>query len=157
MAVFNFDKGDIMTWGGKRPGSGRKPLNMDPQTKKYYNAFNIQKYHATKYRNIEWHFTFEEWLAWWGDDIVNRGQGKGKLVMARHGDTGPYHPNNVRKCLHEDNARESGWANKGKTRTDEFRELKREQAIKQHAEGRGNPYGCKNFEKEPSVPQTHRV
>ena len=91
--------------GVPRKNAGRKPLDMDPQTRKYYDAYNMQRIFAG-YRNIEWHFTFEEWLAWWGDDIVNRGRTKGKLVMARHGDTGPYHPDNVRKACQEVNAYE---------------------------------------------------
>jgi hypothetical protein len=84
---------------------GRKKLPMDLQTRKYYAAYKIQRYHAGK-RIIKWQFTFESWLAWWGDDIVNRGQGTGKLCMARYGDIGPYHPDNVRKATHEDNASE---------------------------------------------------
>lgn len=55
-------------------------------------------------RNIEWHFTYDTWIEWWGDDIVNRGTKKGQLVMARYGDKGPYHPDNVRKATkHENN------------------------------------------------------
>jgi len=58
--------------------------------------YNTQKAGA-KVRNIEWHFTYESWLAWWGDDIVNRGNKSGQLVMARKNDNGPYHPDNVEK------------------------------------------------------------
>ena len=94
-----------MPRGGKRAGSGRKKLPMDLQTRKYYRDYNNQRLHAG-YRNIEWKFTFESWLVWWGDDIVNRGQGTGKLCMARNGDQGAYHPDNVRKACHEDNASE---------------------------------------------------
>jgi hypothetical protein len=93
------------TWGGVRANSGRPALKMDPQTRRYYDAYNIQRLHAG-YRDIEWQFTFDEWLAWWGDDIVNRGQGNGKLVMARHNDKGPYHPDNVRKATHNQNSQE---------------------------------------------------
>ena len=57
-------------------------------------------------RNIEWHFTFESWLAWWGDDIANRGNRSGQLVMARLGDQGPYHPDNVKKITCNENASE---------------------------------------------------
>lgn len=70
-----------------------------------------QKYKDQKlsagYRNIDWQFTFEEWVTWWGDDIEKRGRYKGQLVMARIGDQGPYHPDNVRKAKTEDNVRES--------------------------------------------------
>lgn len=69
---------------------------------KYYD----QKRHA-KDRNIDWQFTYETWLEWWGDDILNRGYYKGQLVMARHNDEGPYHPNNVRKATVEENINEA--------------------------------------------------
>jgi hypothetical protein len=71
--------------------------------------YNTQRRGAIA-RGIEWQFTFDEWVDWWGDDIINRGHHKGKLVMARHGDRGPYHPNNVRKALAEENCSEG---NKG--------------------------------------------
>jgi len=65
------------------------------------------KYHTqkagAKARNIEWHFTYETWLAWWGDDIVNRGNKSGQLVMARKDDAGPYHPDNVEKITANQN------------------------------------------------------
>jgi len=94
-----------MNRGGKRLGAGRKKLPIDDQTRKYYDAYNMQRLHAG-YRGIEWHFTFKEWIEWWGDDIDNRGQSHGKLVMARYGDQGDYHPNNVRKATRNDNSRE---------------------------------------------------
>ena len=62
---------------------------------------------GAKKRGIEWHFTFDSWLSWWGTDIVNRGPYRGQLVMARYGDTGPYHPSNVRKATVEENIREA--------------------------------------------------
>ena len=75
-----------------------------------YKDKNKAKYMSQKHmatiRNIEWQFTYESWLEWWGSDIVNRGRGQGKLCMARLGDTGPYHPNNVRKLTHQENSSE---------------------------------------------------
>lgn len=65
--------------------------------------YNEQRARA-KGRNIEWQFTFQSWLAWWGDDIVNRGLGKHQLVMCRKGDTGPYHPDNCYKASQSQNA-----------------------------------------------------
>jgi hypothetical protein len=81
------------------------------------HKYNCQKTHA-KIRGIEWHFTFEEWVAWWGDDFINRGRTKGKLVMARIGDQGPYHPDNVVKITNIDNSKE---ANIGRIQTAEQR------------------------------------
>jgi hypothetical protein len=75
--------------------------------KKQYNA---QK-RAAKYRGIEWHFTYDTWIEWWGADITKRGRDKTDLVMARIGDTGPYHPSNVRKLTGAENSAE---VNKGK-------------------------------------------
>ena len=131
-----------MARGGKRAGSGRKQLDMDPQTRIYYNAYNMQRLHAG-YRKIAWQFNFEEWLAWWGEDIVNRGQGKDKLVMARNGDIGPYHPDNVRKITHSQNSKENVKAGRH-PRTEEFRELKRKQAIAQHLAKGHNIKGNEN-------------
>lgn len=92
--------------GGKRAGAGRKPgSHLDEQTKKMRNAFSAQKCNA-KIRGIEWQFTFEEWLAWWGDDFNNRGRKKGQLVMARYNDAGPYHPDNCKKITSGENSRE---------------------------------------------------
>ena len=68
---------------------------------KYRNAIR-----SARQRGIEWQFTFETWMNWWGEDFEKRGSKKGQLVMARHNDTGPYHPDNVRKTTVEDNVRE---------------------------------------------------
>lgn len=58
--------------------------------------FNRQRTSA-KIRGIDFNFSFNEWLEWWGDDFALRGCKKGQLVMARNNDTGPYHPDNVYK------------------------------------------------------------
>jgi len=66
-----------------------------------------RKYHSqkttAKCRGIDWQFTYDTWIEWWGNDIINRGKGPGKLCMARKGDTGPYHPDNVYKITHSEN------------------------------------------------------
>ena len=74
--------------------------------KPYNNKFLDHRLHAKK-RGIEWQFTYEEWINWWGDDIANRGPRKGQLVMARFNDSGPYHPNNVQKLTVEENVRDA--------------------------------------------------
>lgn len=63
------------------------------------NAFRRHKNGARR-RGIEFCFTYEQWCSWWksklGDDWFElRGTTHGKYVMARHGDIGPYHPDNV--------------------------------------------------------------
>jgi hypothetical protein len=69
-------------------------------------AYRQHKGHA-KARGIDFLLTFEEWCDWWGDDFCNRGCTKGKLVMARHGDQGPYALWNIKKVTHSENAREA--------------------------------------------------
>jgi hypothetical protein len=73
--------------------------------KQLMNKYHVQKTYA-KNRGIGWHFTFEEWVAWWGEDIDKRGNTKDSLVMARTGDIGPYHPDNVRKATLSENTQE---------------------------------------------------
>jgi hypothetical protein len=69
------------------------------------SAYAIHKCSAKK-RGVEFVLTFEEWRDWWGDDFANRGKAKGKLVMARHGDEGPYALGNIKKITCSENLRE---------------------------------------------------
>lgn len=64
-------------------------------------------------RKVEFLLTFDEWLKIWIDSgqIDNRGTKRGKYVMARFGDQGPYAVGNVKIILHTENIRE---AHKGK-------------------------------------------
>jgi len=80
---------------------------------KYRKQYSFQKCTA-KYRGIDWQFTYESWIDWWGDDITKRGRKHGCFVMARNGDIGPYHPDNVRKITHGENIVEAQF---GKKRT----------------------------------------
>jgi len=74
---------------------------------KIYNTHYHNAKHCAKQRGIEWQFTYDTWIEWWGEDIVNRGPYKGQLVMARYNDTGPYHPDNVRKITCSENTKEA--------------------------------------------------
>src|SRR5690348_2149718 len=61
--------------------------------------FEVAKIHARE-RGIEFLFTYQEWITWWefhlGPDWLKlRGKLKHQYCMARKGDTGPYHPDNV--------------------------------------------------------------
>jgi hypothetical protein len=80
------------------------------QARKYQTQYDNAK-QCAKQRNIEWQFTYDTWIEWWGDDIVNRGCKSGQLVMARNGDIGPYHPTNVSKKTCNENISEG---NKGR-------------------------------------------
>lgn len=70
------------------------------------HKYHVQKINA-RFRGIDWQFTYDTWIDWWGDDIANRGKLKGQLVMARNGDQGPYHPDNVRKVVTGENVKEA--------------------------------------------------
>ncbi len=85
------------------------------QARLYQGQYDNAKYCA-KERGIEWLFTYDTWTEWWGEDITKRGPYRGQLVMARHGDVGPYHPDNVRKATCSENCSE---ANKGRVDTPE--------------------------------------
>jgi len=82
------------------------------ERKRIMDNYCGQKSMAKK-RGIAWEFTFESWLAWWGDDYALRGQGRGKLCCARFGDLGPYSPDNCKKITHEQNARETDFTKRG--------------------------------------------
>jgi hypothetical protein len=70
-------------------------------------AFQSQRTIARR-RGIPFLFSFTEWWKWWQTDNrwANRGVGKGKFVMARKGDKGPYSPGNVYCTTHEQNGRD---------------------------------------------------
>jgi len=69
-----------------------------------FGRFCTQRSHA-RFRGIGWHFTFEQWLEWWGDDLDRRGPRQCQLSMQRIGDKGPYAPSNVVKGYPADNVR----------------------------------------------------
>lgn len=106
---------------------------------KYRRQYSFQKCTA-KYRGIEWQFTYDQWIDWWGDDIANRGCRRGQLVMARNGDVGPYHPDNVRKITHG--------ANVAEAQTGRVFSIERRQKISAKLKGNQNGVG-----KRPKVNQ----
>ena len=73
----------------------------DPNYKRYYEQTK-----KVESRNIEWQFTFETWLDWWGDDLHLRGNRKDDLCMCRYQDSGPYHPDNCYKDTMANNSRD---------------------------------------------------
>ncbi len=78
---------------------------MTPELKHKHHRY-MKHRRSAKWRGIAFLFTFEEWVEWWGEDWEKRGNGPNDLVMARVGDTGPYHPSNVRKLTMAENSRE---------------------------------------------------
>jgi hypothetical protein len=69
---------------------------MDIDMRKVRRAYKTQRRQAAM-RGIAWGFTFESWLAWWGDDLARRGPMADELCMQRIADRGPYSPENTIK------------------------------------------------------------
>ena len=67
----------------------------------------MQHHGSSAKRNIDFQFTYDEWIAWWGDDFDKRGTAEDDLVMARFNDVGPYHPDNVYKTTYRANRQEA--------------------------------------------------
>jgi len=78
------------------------------RTRSTWDAFREQRANARN-RGIGWHFEYDEWLAWWGDDIIIRGNRVHELMMCRVGDAGDYEPGNVYKGTANDNAADAGY------------------------------------------------
>lgn len=75
-------------------------------------AYRSQKYGAQT-RGIEFHFTYEQWIAWWEGHLgpdwrLKRGRQRHQYVMARIGDKGHYEPSNVRCVSATENHKERG-------------------------------------------------
>lgn len=62
--------------------------------------------YRSKARKIEWLFTFDTWWKMWKPYWDRRGTACNDLQMCRHGDSGPYSPENVRIDTCANNARE---------------------------------------------------
>lgn len=75
-------------------------------SKKYYERpeakYNQQRLQA-KQRNIEWLFTLESWLEFWGEKLEFRGIRHNDLCCGRHEDIGPYSPENCYITTNEEN------------------------------------------------------
>jgi hypothetical protein len=76
-------------------------------TNLYLKAYTQHKSNA-KTRGVEFLFTFEQWRDWWiaTGKWEQRGRGRGKYCMRRHGDIGPYSIDNVFCGTNEDNVRD---------------------------------------------------
>lgn len=74
----------------------------------------LQQRAGAKQRGIGWELTFEQWLAWWGDDLSNRGSRPWNLQMQRVADSGPYALGNIRKGTPQQNAKTNGHVMRGR-------------------------------------------
>lgn len=76
----------------------RKRSNLFP----YMLEYEAQRNMAI-YRKIEWNITYDEWIAWWGDNIDKRGRKTNDLVMGRKDPRGPYSLENIVLRTHREN------------------------------------------------------
>ncbi len=97
-------------------------LGMNNEEQKRIRTAFLQQRRDSKARGIQFKFNYDDWLNWWGSDILNRGVSSGdKLVMARYGDTGCYEPDNCYKSTSSDNVRYSSLNLTPYKRTDEHK------------------------------------
>lgn len=68
-------------------------------------AYQRHKADAKK-RHIQFLLTFKQWWSIWESHWDERGHGKDKLVMGRHGDAGPYVVGNVEIITHAQNVKD---------------------------------------------------
>lgn len=71
-------------------------------------SFNEQRRNAES-RGIGWELTVHEWWRIWEESgkWAERGRGRGRYVMARTGDAGPYKAGNVRIATSDENMKEA--------------------------------------------------
>lgn len=84
----------------KRAGAQKLWREENPKR----NAYLVQRGNA-KHRGIDFLFTYEEWLDFWGDKFDQRGGGPDDLCCGRYADQGPYHPSNCYITTNRENAR----------------------------------------------------
>lgn len=90
----------------KDPEARKRTATAWQEANPHYWAF-VQQRNNAKRRGIEFLLTFDEWLAFWGDDLDKRGKGDSRLCMSRNGDAGPYVIGNVFKSTHNQNSTEA--------------------------------------------------
>jgi hypothetical protein len=86
-----------------------------PYKDKRFDAFRRQRMESRK-RGIAFHFTFEDWVAWWEEHLglewlTKRGSKRHQFVMARKGDMGDYHRSNVECITASQNATDNNYNN----------------------------------------------
>ena len=73
-----------------------------------YRKQYCQQQSGAHFRGIEFKLTYAEWLAFWGEDLKDRGVGHDKLQMMRHHDQGAYEIGNISKGYPRDNMATAG-------------------------------------------------
>jgi hypothetical protein len=84
----------------------------------------------SKFRNIGFHFSFDEWYDWWLSHGVDRNlnikwTGKYRPCMCRKNDLGDYEPNNVYFANHIDNVKDAHVTYRAGIKKVKSRELKK--------------------------------
>ncbi len=78
-----------------------------------FAKWKYQKHQAqSKFRGIDFNFTFEEWMNWWASHGVDKTidikwPPKTRPCMSRYNDSGPYEINNVYFSTHNQNVKDS--------------------------------------------------
>jgi len=86
----------------------RKLFNGDPKARRNLRwQFQIHRCGA-KRSGTGFELTFEQWLSIWkkSGKLHLRGRGRGRYVMGRNNDSGPYAVGNVKIITHRQNIRE---------------------------------------------------
>lgn len=88
------------------PTTYKSALHPD-YIKKLYKTYKGHQ-GVARQRNIDFNFTFDEWLDVWiaSGHLSERGRKRGQYVMARYNDIGPYEASNVRIITTGENLRE---------------------------------------------------
>ena len=89
-------------WARRNPDVLKKHSKTWHQKHPKWTAYAVHKSHANA-RGIEFTFTRDEWVTWWGEDYDKRGPNIDDLCMCRNGDTGAYSPDNVYKATRRQN------------------------------------------------------
>ncbi len=97
------------SWLKNNPNYDKKWIAKNRKRK----SFTSHKSNA-KWRGIEFNFTLETWIEFWGDDYEDRGGKKDQLCCARIGDTGPYEADNCCIVTNRENLAmaDRGWKTK---------------------------------------------
>jgi hypothetical protein len=111
------------------------------------HAFCHQSWEARN-RGIRWELSFDQWLSVWegSGNLENRGRGKDKYCMARHGDEGPYSVENVYITTNSQNLSDA-WVNKRckppacKLKREQYDEIRRRASLGEKVIDLAKEYG----------------
>lgn len=108
-------------------------------TDEVYQSYRSQINNAIR-RGIDFQIPFHEWWNWWQVDSRwhHRGVGSNKLVMARIGDIGPYHLDNIYCATQNENSSDKDGSSISKAHKSIWAAKTPEQRAKWHLAVRGD-------------------